>query len=54
MGDKKLQQLRIFGYDILINRFEPKLREIIKHEILIIKYGMKLKKKQKIIFLNIQ
>ena len=34
------QILRNYGYDILINRFEPFLRKILINEVLIINYGL--------------
>jgi len=37
----KLQLLRRYGYDILINRFEPLLRNIIINEVLLYSYGIK-------------
>ncbi len=36
---EKLELLRRYGYDILINRFEPLLRTTIINEVLIINYG---------------
>lgn len=37
----KIELLRKYGYDILINRFEPLLRKILISEVLILNYGLK-------------
>ena len=41
MDEKRLELLRKYGYDILINRFEPLLRRTIINEVLLINYGYK-------------
>lgn len=41
MGEQKLELLRKYGYDLLINRFEPLLRNIIVNEVLMINYGLR-------------
>lgn len=37
----KPELLRRYGYDILINRFEPLLRKVLINEVLILNYGLK-------------
>ena len=41
MADYPLEKLRKYGYDILINRFEPLFRKILINEVLLINYGSK-------------
>ncbi len=36
---EELEKLRLYGYDILINRFEPFLRDFIINEVLISNFG---------------
>ena len=42
MDRKSAETLRKYGYDILINRFEPLLRKVIINEVLLLNYGAKL------------
>lgn len=39
--EDKTEILRKYGYDILINRFEPLLRKILINEVIILNYGLK-------------
>jgi len=38
--ENKIELLRRYGYDILINRFEPLLRKILINEVIILNYGL--------------
>ena len=40
MEEQKLELLRKYGYDILINRFEPLFRNILINEVLILNFGL--------------
>lgn len=39
--EEKVELLRRYGYDILINRFEPLLRNVLLNEVLLINHGLK-------------
>jgi hypothetical protein len=39
--DEKTKQLRKYGYDIVINNFEPLLREYLVNEVIKYNYGLK-------------
>lgn len=41
MGEQNLELFRKYGYDILINRFEPLLRNILVNEVFILNFGLK-------------
>jgi LuxR family transcriptional regulator, glucitol operon activator len=41
MDIKSLERLRKYGYDILINHFEPLLRKVLINEVLLVNYGSK-------------